>query len=357
MTHRRVTLADVAARSNVSVATASCALSGNWEDRFSPETIKRVIQAADELGYVRNQVASSLKAGRTRTIALFYSAPMDRFIERFQLELSKLLSNQRYTLVAIAVLPDRSTQIDQAMSSGMYDAAILACDPAINLEFVSRHARPPIPVMAISPGEELDHYDTVITNEASAIEIALQYLLDTGAQRIGFASQTETVRDAHASQRWKAYCNFMENRGLTPELVLTSGQGMHQVFDAGIKLFTDARETPAAIYCDADRVAIGLLVAARSCGRKIPEQLQLVGTGASLESAHTQPPLTTIGLSDEAIHTAVTQLMQRLRSPQTPTQVLHLPWEVFLRGTTWDPAPADATKKRRNRGPHRNPLN
>ena len=68
MPARRVQLADVAARSGVSVSTASYVLSGkDGARRFNEGTRRRVVEAARDLGYVRNRSARSLRQGRTRT--------------------------------------------------------------------------------------------------------------------------------------------------------------------------------------------------------------------------------------------------------------------------------------------------
>ena len=147
----RVRLVDVARNAGVSPTTASLILSGSRADAFTSATQKKVHEAARSLGYTRSILGSSLKSGATRTICFFYTPPMDRFVERFQLHASARLEEENLHLVSIPVRMGEEQQIVNALSCGLYDSACLACNPSSAKVLMELLPTPPIPTMIQRP--------------------------------------------------------------------------------------------------------------------------------------------------------------------------------------------------------------
>lgn len=338
MPARRVQLADVAARSGVSVSTASYVLSGkDGARRFNEGTRRRVVEAARDLGYVRNRSARSLRQGRTRTVALFYEAPMDRFVERYQLQAVRTLRERGYLLVAIAVVDGEVDTIVEAIRSGMCDGALVACSEQTGLRLVAAQPTPPLPVLLLGATAACPGYDVVMTGEPQAVEEALAGLWDAGARRVLFAGQHRQEEQVRSDLRWQAYARFMGAHGKEPGLLMTCAPDIACAYQQAVAVLREARDRdalPDAVYCAADRTAIGVVLAAQHLGIPVPARMSVLGTGNSQDAEYLDPPLSTIGMTQASIAAVLEHFWSRLSDDSTQASAITERWRLVPRGTT-----------------------
>lgn len=338
MPARRVQLADVAARSGVSVSTASYVLSGkDGARRFNEGTRRRVVEAARDLGYVRNRSARSLRQGRTRTVALFYEAPMDRFVERYQLQAVRTLRERGYLLVAIAVVDGEVDTIVEAIRSGMCDGALVACSERTGMRLVAAQPTPPLPVLLLGATAACPGYDVVMTGEPQAVEEALASLWDAGARRILFAGQHRQEEQVRSDLRWQAYARFMGAHSKEPGLLMTCAPDVACAYQQAVAVLREARDRdalPDAVYCAADRTATGVVLAAQHLGIPVPARMSVLGTGNSQDAEYLDPPLSTIGMTQASIAAVLEHFWSRLSDDSTQASAITERWRLVPRGTT-----------------------
>ena len=330
----RVRLVDVARNAGVSPTTASLILSGSRADAFTSATQKKVHEAARSLGYTRSILGSSLKSGATRTICFFYTPPMDRFVERFQLHASTRLEEENLHLVSIPVRIGEEQQIVNALSCGLYDSACLACNPTSAKVLMDLLPTPPIPTMIFGTLPPMPSYIGVTIDETVGITQALRGLVNGGAKKIAYLTQRRSAEELENEPRWHAYTSFLSDSNLgTPEVLAYTEGSIPSAFQCATTIFAGRDPLPDAVYCDSDRVAIGAVLAATQCGIAIPDDLQIIGTGASVDGGDLHPALSTIGLDNRDLDSAVT-LLSTLSGEEPESTTLTLRWHYMPRGTT-----------------------
>ena len=330
----RVRLVDVARNAGVSPTTASLILSGSRADAFTSATQKKVHEAARSLGYTRSILGSSLKSGATRTICFFYTPPMDRFVERFQLHASARLEEENLHLVSIPVRIGEEQQIVNALSCGLYDSACLACNPTSAKALMDLLPTPPIPTMIFGTLPPTPSYIGVTIDESAGITQALSGLVKGGTKKIAYLTQRRNAEELENEPRWHAYTKFLSDSHLgTPEILAYTEGSIPSAFQCATTIFAGRDDLPDAVYCDSDRVAIGAVLAATQCGIAIPDDLQIIGTGASVDGGDLHPALSTIGLDNQDLDSAVT-LLSTLSGEEPESTTLTLRWHYMPRGTT-----------------------
>ena len=330
----RVRLVDVARNAGVSPTTASLILSGSRADAFTSATQKKVHEAAQSLGYTRSILGSSLKSGATRTICFFYTPPMDRFVERFQLHASARLEEENLHLVSIPVRVGDEQQIVNALSCGLYDSACLACNPSSAKVLMELLPTPPIPTMIFGTLPPTPSYIGVTIDETAGIAQALSGLVKGGAKKIAYLTQRRNPEELENEPRWHAYTKFLSDSQLgAPEVLAYTEGSIPSAFQRATTIFTGREDLPDAVYCDSDRVAIGAVLAATQSGIAIPDDLQIIGTGASVDGGDLHPALSTIGLDNQDLDSAVT-LLSTLSGEEPESTTLTLRWHYMPRGTT-----------------------
>ena len=330
----RVRLVDVARNAGVSPTTASLILSGSRADAFASATQKKVHEAARSLGYTRSILGSSLKSGATRTICFFYTPPMDRFVERFQLHASARLEEENLHLVSIPVPMGEEQQIVNALSCGLYDSACLACNPSSAKVLMELLPTPPIPTMIFGTLPPTPSYIGVTIDETAGIAQALSGLVKGGAKKIAYLTQRRNPEELENEPRWHAYTKFLSDSQLgAPEVLAYTEGSIPSAFQRATTIFTGREDLPDAVYCDSDRVAIGAVLAATQSGIAIPDDLQIIGTGASVDGGDLHPALSTIGLDNQDLDSAVT-LLSTLSGEEPESTTLTLRWHYMPRGTT-----------------------
>ncbi|WP_067782780.1 LacI family DNA-binding transcriptional regulator [Actinomyces vulturis] len=343
---RRTQLTDVAQACGVSVSTVSYILAGgNKAQRFSAKTQERVLAAAQDLGYVRDRSAQSLRRGRTRTVALFYNAPMDRFVERYILHAQRFFADHDYLLVSIAVDEGHDDVIAETLRSGLCDGALVSCSQNTRRELMNSLPTPPVPVMVVencgAPIEDLSiddssSYDVIYTDEAGAVGEALDHLHANGCETIAYVGQHPGEADEAMGQqdeRYPSYLSWCRQHHRQPWVLTCDAATIPQAYRVGICALAQTPR-PQALYCASDRGAIGMMMAAQHLDLKIPQELSIVGTGASAEGAMMQPPLTTIGMSEESVNSMLAHFWSRLQGTNPHSSVINEGWRLFIRQTT-----------------------
>src|SRR3990172_6144133 len=294
-------LKDVAKAANVSLAAASRILRGDRE-RFGDETCRRVLEASRQLGWRRNLLVNGMQPGRPQTIGVMIP-PFDSFWVSVLSGIHDALSAADYLPITVwAGNLDHMPQFEEGAVEGrkqinrLLDRRVdgLIMWPTFSLayyhhfpEFVERR----VPVAVI------DHYSTVAdsveTDEEQATEVVAAHLLGLGHRRIACLSSRETPTQTWAVKRRSGFEAAVERGpGARVKSWHLNEQGSNSVEVARELLTSEFR--PTAVFAVSDHEANAVYRAAAELGRRIPQQLSLVGF-ADLDFAATlDPPLTTM---------------------------------------------------------------
>ena len=306
---KRATMQGVAELAGVSQATVSLVLNRVPNARIAKATRRRVLEAAESLGYRRGQT-HPVPQGRKRIIGLFldevsttpFAAP---FIESARDEAA--LQD-----VVVAIF---CTGADPALEQAAIE--LLAEQKAIGLIYASlltRQVSVPdsfgeLPLVLLNCYERKLRYPSVVPGDIVGGYTGTETLLRAGHRRIAHLAG-EPLLEA-AVDREKGFRQAMEKWAVPEEdrIVTAGGWTIRAGRERALALLSQPHP-PTAIFCFNDRMAIGCYEAARELGLRVPEDLSVVGFDNEDLAANLSPPLSTMVLPhDEMARWAVAQLL------------------------------------------------
>jgi LacI family transcriptional regulator len=343
------TIREVAGRAHVSATTVSHVVNGT---RFVSETIRARVQAAmAELGYRPNALARSLRRGETKTLGLIlpdsanpYFAELGRGIESaaFALGYSVVLcnteGNQAREQLYLDLLAEK--QVDGLL-------LVAAGDRAGALEGAPGRRLPVVVVDRDLPHVQVD---TVLADKRQGSHLATRHLARLGHRRIGCIAGPSNL--APSARRLRGYRDALEEAGLPFDPRLTRRGDYHPGSGwAATRALLEEPSPPTAVFAGNDLMAIGALRAAAEAGRRVPDDLAVVGFDDIELASFTTPPLTTVRQSTvELGRTAVRLLAERIGDPARPPVRALLDTRLVVRascgGAAAVPAPAPARAAR-----------
>lgn len=329
----RVTIVDVAQRAGVAISTVSRAVNGRAG--VSPNTLKRVQAAIDDLGYEPSFVARSLRSERTNVIGVL-AADIVPFSAEVLKGVAEAMSSTPFELVVYcggsAVKPGWEQAYMSRLSGTLTDATILIT-PSV-AEVAS-----PNPVVGIDPYSAAADFPSVTVQHREGGALATQHLIDLGHRRIGLISGPAGT--VPADERAEGFREAMNTAGyaIDPCLVVEGGFRRSSALDV-IRQILTLPERPTAIVAANDLVALDVLRVAAEIGLSIPDDVSVVGFDNIPESALATPPLTTISqplhqLGIRAVNLAVETLERE--APATAPERITLPTSLVVRSSTAPP--------------------
>jgi LacI family transcriptional regulator len=338
--HVIVTLEDVAREAGVHYSTVSRALDPDKAWRVSVVTGKRVQALAKRMGYQRDLVASSLKRGRTQTVAAIVAdlgnpsiAPVLRGIAN-QLEPAGFMS-------LFAETQDDSARLERILNhlvSRRVDGIILTAahvgDGRI-LRRISGHGIPVVLALQDVPGIRLP---SCTNDDLLGGTLAAQHLLALGHRRV---AQLRGPEDVHSLfQRAEGFSQAIAAAGAT-EVVIRSTAPLGTADDGrrlmGL-LLDGKRSRPTGIFAHHDLMALGALTVAEERGLKCPRDLSVVGYHDLPNVERVVPPLTTIRQPlEEAGRIASDMLLEILNSSKRLSPSRRLAPTLVVRQSTGPP--------------------
>ncbi|THA27113.1 LacI family transcriptional regulator [Streptomyces sp. RKND-216] len=338
----RPTLEAVAAHAGVSRATVSRVVNGGPGVRT--EVRERVQRSVEELGYVPNSAARSLVTRRTGAVAVVIAEPetrvfSDPFFSQQLRGISRELS-ERDTQLLLMLLEHRRdyARIGRYLSGGHVDGALM----------FSLHSEDPLPAMAAEsglptvfggrpgwPGADKDpDLLYVDTDNRGGARQAVAHLLERGRRRI--AVITGPLDQTSALDRLQGHRDALAAAG-------AAGAGeAHGAFTAegGERAMREllAREPELdAVFAGSDLMASGALRALRAAGRRVPEDVAVVGYDDLEPAAWADPPLTTVRQDVEGMGRMMAELLLRRLDPSPsgplPTPVV-TPAQLVVRASS-----------------------
>jgi DNA-binding LacI/PurR family transcriptional regulator len=285
----------VARRAGVSTATVSRVL--NAPAKVRPATAARVRDAIAELNYVPNVSARSLRSGRSNLMGLLISDVRNPFfpdlIEHFE-----SLAGQHgidVTFINTGYSEERfSNGVRRLLERGVDGIAILTSE--LGREGIDRLKATPTPVVFLNQPSVIGNYPNIAVDYVKGFREAVDHLRMLGHRRIGFVAGPPT--QSSAIRRRKAFLTALRQCGMEKEAPWIF-DGDHRIAGgryAAQQLFSETRP-PTAVICSNDMTAVGVLQAALQLGRKIPDELSLIGFDDLFLAEALQPALTSLHLS------------------------------------------------------------
>lgn len=325
---------DVAQRAGVSVGTVSNVL--NDSPRVSPVTVERVRAAIVELGYVRNEAARQLRAGRSSSVGLVVLDVRNPFFtdvargaedEASRAGLSIILGNSDEDVAR------ESSYLDLFEEQRVHGILISPYGDIEGRLAQLRHRG--TPVVLVDRESRDAGVSSVSVDDAAGGRLAVAHLLATGRRRIAFVGGAPGAIRQVADRLAGAQRAIAEVEGATLEVIPTSGLTVLEGRRIGDELAARAHR-PDAVFAANDLVAVGLLQALVMSGLlRVPQDIALIGFDDIDFASATVVPLSSIRQPRHEIGaTALRILREEAMEPDLPPRRIVFQPELVVRASS-----------------------
>lgn len=327
-----VTLSDVARAAGVSVATASKALNGRPDVR--QETRELIIRTASELSFAPNAAARSLTATRSGTVGLITSDLEGRFSIPIMMGAEDAFGAGRMSIFLCDARGDniRERHHLDALLSRRVDGIIVVGSNTNPRPSIARNL--PVPVVyAYAPSQDPRDL-SIISDNVRAGHIAVEHLVELSRLNIGHI--TGDASYSAAQDRAEGVEAGLGRNGLE----LSGGRPMfgqwNEAWGRGAtRLLLEREPNVDAIVCGSDQIARGAIEALVELGRRVPDDVAVVGfDNWNIIAANTRPPLTSIDFRLEEVGRVAAQKLFSAIDGSTEVGVVVLEPKLITRGST-----------------------
>jgi LacI family transcriptional regulator len=334
------TLADVARAAGVHPGTASKALNPDTQWRVSAGTVRRVVAAAEKLGYQPNAFARALRTRRSHLAGVIVPDLTNPLFPPIVRGIEKALGQAGYTAVIANSDndPERERSLFAALRARQADGFILATarrqDPLVDAAVAEG-----VPMVLVNRLTDRRAVPAVAPDEAAGIAAAVDHLTGLGHRRIGHISGPQELSTGYL--RYRAFLEAVDRHGLDPgrcPVVFADAYSDEAGRAASRELFA-ADPAVTAVLAANDLLALGCLDTLVAAGRSCPADVSVVGFNDMPMISRLAPPLTTVHVPQREIGEAAARLLlQQLEEPVNlrPSSLL-LGCDLVVRGSTAPP--------------------
>lgn len=286
-------MADVAVLAGVSGQTVSRVVNGTGT--VGPETTARVQAALAELGYRPHRAARALRTGRSNALGVVVTT-LESVGNSLMLQaIARAAAEEEFTISLVTL----TETTESGMQTALGHLVEQAVDGAIIVNEASAFASgpTPMPVVLIDAPEQSPHAVVRSDHRAGGAHATRLVLRDGTVHHVAGPATSIAAREREAG--WRAALTS-EQREIPEPLRgdWTAASG----YDAGRTLAHNG--TVRAVFCANDQMALGVMRALHETGRKIPEDVAVIGFDGIADAAHWSPPLSTMAQDFSGLATA-----------------------------------------------------
>ncbi|WP_431954658.1 LacI family DNA-binding transcriptional regulator [Actinacidiphila sp. bgisy167] len=326
-------MADVAKLAGVSAQTVSRV--SNGFPGVLEETRQQVLAAMKELGYRPNSAARALKRGEFRTIGVILFNLSSTGNMRTLEAVASSAAREGYATTLLPVTVPTQDGVRGAftrLGELAVDGVVMIME--VHLLDAMTVALPPTAPVVVVDSDAGDQYCVVDTDQASGARAAVQHLLDLGHRTVRHVAGPK--ESFAAERRVSAWRSALEEAGREVPPLLRGDWSAESGYEAGLHIAQDPSCT--AVFVANDQMALGLLRALSEHGRRVPEDVSVVGFDDIPEAATYVPPLTTIHQDfAEVGRRCVEGVLRQIRNDEAERGTTLVPTSLVVRGSTAPP--------------------
>jgi DNA-binding LacI/PurR family transcriptional regulator len=331
-----VSMADVARLAGVSSQTVSRV--SNGYAGVTEETRRQVLAAMRELGYRPNSAARALKRGEFRTLGVITFSLSTTGTVRTLEAIATAAAAEGYavTLLPVAVptqdeVRGAFTRLEELavdgviviMETHLLDAATIKIPPRVQV--------------VVADSDAGERYTVVDTDQAGGSRTAVRHLLDLGHETVWHLAGP--AGSYAAQRRTDAWRTTLIAAGRRVPPLIRGDWSAESGYRAGLELAE--RDDVTAVFTANDQMALGLLRALHERGRRVPEDISVVGFDDIAEASSFLPPLTTVHQDFAQVgRMCVQTLLRKMRyedDPEDTEAITLVPTRLVIRESTASP--------------------
>lgn len=331
------TIKDIARELSISPSTVSRALSDHPD--ISVKTKQKVREWAEKLNYQPNTMAQNLKKKSSNIIGVIVPQVKHYFFAAIMGGITDIAYDAGYTVMICQSNENMQREIinTHALISHRVAGLLISVSQfTSNFEHFIQVQKRGIPIVFFDRTCEEMNASRVVVNDYGGAFDAVQYLVKCGYKRIAHLAGPEHL--AISKHRYDGYCAALEagNIPFDEKLVVFGGLNEEDGI-AGYNRLREQAQTPDAIFCVTDPVAIGAFSSIREDGFRIPDDIALVGFSDNPTVSLIDPPLTTVRQPAYDIGKAAASLLLehiRLKNKKYTAKAITLETELIIRKST-----------------------
>ncbi|NAZ84817.1 LacI family DNA-binding transcriptional regulator [Kineococcus indalonis] len=321
-------IVDVAALAGVSPGTASKALNGTGQLR--PETRERVRRAAEQLGFTPDSLGRALSSGRSYTVGLITTDSFGRFSIPVMLGAENTLGAGEMVVLLCDSRDDplREQHYLRTLLARRVDGIIITGRRTEPRPPVAAAGRVPV-VYAFTPSQ--DRADTsLVVDQAGGAAAAVRHVLDLGRRRVAHVTGPA---DHHAAVVRRDAAAAEAGAHLVDEPL--HGDWSERWGRLAADLLLRRHPDVDAITCGSDQIARGVCDGLRDAGRRVPQDVAVVGFDDwDVIALASRPPLTTVALGLEAMGRRAGELLLEAVAGRRAPGTTVMPTRLVVREST-----------------------
>ena len=330
---KRPTINDIAKRVGLSKASVSRALNGKQD--VDPETRKRVLKLAAQMGYVPSASARALSNGRSNCLGLLVPTLTWPWILEVLRGVAEEIEPSGYSLILYTTTDGVDSErafMSQVVPAGAVDGLALVI-PFGMLDYIEGLAKGGLPIVVVDDRGHYPDLPTVATTNVEGGRTATRHLIEQGRKRIAMLNGPHDFgcnRD-----RLKGYKSALHEAGLQVDPRRTVDSDFKEEGGASAMATLLAADPQLdAVFAANDVMAFGAMRALRNAGRRVPDDVAVVGFDDIPASAMTHPPLTTVRQPlYEMGRTAASMVMAAVRGEPIAKRI-ELPTSLVIRDSS-----------------------
>ena len=339
------TLRDVANAAGVHPATASRALNTATRGLVNAETARRVMKAAETLGYRPNPIARGLKTAKSSTIGLIIPDLTNPLFPPIVRGIEAVLEPAGYSALIVNTDndPKREQQQIELLRSRQVEGLIVATALLDHPMLAQLHRDGVLMVMVNRRPEGVD-VPSITPDDATGVELAVRHLAELGHRRIVHLAGPPNTSTGLV--RARAFRTTVRDLGLDdgPELVAVCSHWREDAGATALRTILDSGTSFTAVVAGNDLIALGCYDVFAERGLDCPRDVSVVGFNDMPFLDKLRPPLTTVRIPHHQIGAeAARLLLDAIADPSRPSRSVMLPLQLVVRDSTAVPKTLEAT--------------
>ncbi|MBC2270007.1 LacI family DNA-binding transcriptional regulator [Listeria welshimeri] len=332
---KKTSIKDIAKLSGVSVATVSRVINDNG--RFSEETRQKVLAVIKETNYQMNFSAKSLRMNKSFSVGILVPDISNYFFSSVVQQMEAILFEQGYSTIICNTGRnlDKELAYLNMLESKMVDGLIVISG-ADEFGFNYSNAENGIPYVCIDR-QPKDKKDTIFisSNHYQGAFEATEALIHAGAKSPVIFMHSR--QSSSAKERLKGFQDALKknNIQMNPELSIFTMDLQKPDYQKNITTFVQKAKKIDGIFAINDHIAIELLNFLPTIGKKIPDDIKLIGFDDTPQCNYTVPKLSSVKQNiPEIAQITVDNLISIIKNPEQQKQITEIvPVELSLRGS------------------------
>ena len=323
----QATIKDIARELNVSSSTVSRALKDY--PGISDETKRKVKELADKMNYRPNAIALSLRKSRSFTIGVIIPEVVHFFFSTVISGIEEIAFSRGYNVILTQTnekLSREMNSVDTMLSNQIDGFLVSYSKETSDFSHFTKLLDKGFPIVFFDRVPDIPQAINVTVDDFSGAYQATKHLIDQGYRKIVHLAGPSNLKIS--KERERGYREALKDAGIpiNPSFIVECTQGTNdEAFEITKEIFADFSDTPDAFFANNDMAAVGAMMACKSLGLRVPEDVGIVGFSNWQFCSILDPTLSSVSQPGFNIGAKATELLLDIIEKKISIEEIHNP--------------------------------